>query len=46
MSEVHEHEQAAVSPRIILDLTETTQELGTSLCSPLVPHIAVWGFCF
>ena len=31
VSEVHEHEQAAVSPSFILDLTETTQELGT-LC--------------
>ena len=30
MSEVHKHEQAAVSPSFILNLTETTQELGTS----------------
>ena len=35
MSEVHKHEQAAVSPSFILDLTETTQELGTS-CSFLL----------
>ena len=32
MSEVHKHEQAAVSPSFILSLTETTQELGTSFC--------------
>ena len=35
MSEVHKHEQAAVSPSFILNLTETTQELGTS-CFALV----------
>ena len=29
MSEVHKHEQAAVSPSFILNLTETTQELGS-----------------
>ena len=36
MSEVHKHEQGAVSPSFIPDLTETTQELGTSLSSSLV----------
>ena len=30
MSEVHKHEQAAVSPSFILNLTEATLELGTS----------------
>ena len=30
MSEVHKHEQAAVSPSFILNLTKTTQELGTA----------------
>ena len=29
MSEFHKYEQAAVSPSFILNLTETTQELGT-----------------
>ena len=35
MSEVRKHEQAAVSPSFILNLTETTQELGTSFPSCL-----------
>ena len=35
MSEVHKHEQAAVSPSFILNLTETTQELGSSCPSSL-----------
>ena len=30
MSEVHKHEQAAVSPSLIINLTETSQELGSS----------------
>ena len=31
MSEVHEYEQAAVSPSFNLTSTETTQELGSSV---------------
>ena len=41
MSEV---EQAAVSPSFILDLTETTQELGTSLLASCFPLFVVFVF--
>ena len=39
MSEVHKHEQAAVSPSFILNLTETAQELGTSFLAVLVVFV-------
>ena len=42
MSEVHKHEQAAVSPSFILNLTKTTQELGTSFPSSFVCCVSLF----
>ena len=44
MSEVHKHEQAAVSPSFILNLTEIKQERGTSLSSSWVFFVCL--LCF
>ena len=45
MSEVHKHEQAAVSPSFILNLTETTQELGTSCLVFVLVSFSLFACC-